>query len=224
MNQKRPTDATPSRRKILLVDDHPVLRQGLVALIDREADLTVCGEAASADEAMQVVERAKPDLVILDLSLQGKPGLEVIKDLGARFPEILVLVLSMHDEILWAERVLRAGACGYVMKQESPRNLVAIIRRALAGETCVSEKIASNLLRKIGGTRTARTNPEDGLGDRELEVLQLISQGLSTREIAAALHISVRTVDAHREHIKHKLNLSSGDELLRYAVLRFLEK
>jgi DNA-binding NarL/FixJ family response regulator len=196
----------------------------LVALIDREADLIVCGEAASADEAMQVVERTMPELVILDLSLQGKPGLEVIKDLSARFPEVLVLVLSMHDEVLWAERVLRAGACGYVMKQESPRNLVAIIRRALAGETCVSEKIASNLLRKIGSARTARTNPEDGLGDRELEVLQLISQGLSTREIAAALHISVRTVDAHREHIKHKLNLSSGDELLRYAVLRFLEK
>src|SRR5579862_3583008 len=197
MNQKRSTETPADRRKIMLVDDHPVLRQGLVSLIDREADLIVCGEAASADEAMDVVERTKPDLVVLDLSLQGKPGLEVVKDLSARYPGILVLVLSMHDEILWAERVLRAGACGYVMKQESPRGLVAIIRRALAGETCVSEKIAANLLRKLGAARSSRTNPEDGLGDRELEVLQLMSQGLSTREIAAALHISVRTVDAH---------------------------
>jgi DNA-binding NarL/FixJ family response regulator len=209
--------------RILLVDDHPVLRQGLVRLIEREADLTVCGEAESADGALAAVAKASPSLVIVDLSLQGKPGLELIKDLHRHHPDVRVLVLSMHDESLWAERVLRAGACGYVMKQEKPRVLLAQIRKALRGETCLSDPMTESLLRKVAASRNAEPGGEDRLGDRELEVLQMIGQGMSTRDIAAALHISVRTVEAHREHMKEKLNLGSGEELLRYAVLRFLK-
>jgi len=224
MNPGVPTKAPLARSTILLVDDHPVLREGLVSLINRERDLQVCAQAASAEEAMDAAEKFRPDLAIVDLSLQGKPGLELVKELRTHFPQIKILVLSMHDELLWAERVLRAGASGYVMKQEKPRVLLEQIRKALRGETSVSESIASTLLRKLGGARAGAGNPEDGLGDRQLEVLQLISQGLSTRQIAAAMHISVKTVEAHREHIKRKLNLSTGDELLRYAVLRFLEK
>ncbi|HEX8914186.1 MAG TPA: response regulator transcription factor [Humisphaera sp.] len=128
----------------------------------------------------------------------------------------------MHDEMLWAERALRAGACGYVMKQEKPRVLMARIRQAIAGETCVSDRVAGALVRKLTGGRVA-TSPEDGLGDRELEVLQLIGEGRSTRDVAAALHISTKTVEAHRENIKRKLNLGSVNELIRYAVIRFLD-
>ena len=221
MAEAKKKDSDVGEARILLVDDHPVLRQGLVRLIEREPDLSVCGEAESADEALRAVARLHPTLVIVDLSLHGKPGLELIKDLRASHPDVRVLVLSMHDETLWAERVLRAGACGYIMKQEKPRVLISSIRQALRGEICLSEAMSATLLRKLAGRRPDRGNSEDGLGDRELEVLQLIGQGLATRDIAAALHISIKTVEAHREHIKRKLNLPTGDELLRYAVFRF---
>jgi DNA-binding NarL/FixJ family response regulator len=218
--------SSASSARILIVDDHPIVRQGLVQMIEREANMTVCGEAESADEALEMARRLKPALVIVDLSLNGKPGLELVKDLRAEAPHIMVLVLSMHDEALWAERVLRAGACGYVMKQEKPRVLMARIRQALRGQTCLSEAMANTLLRKLtrGGRDSAAHAPEDDLGDRELEVLQLLGQGMSTRDIAAAMHISLKTVESHREHIKAKLNLASSDELLRYAILRFLQK
>jgi DNA-binding NarL/FixJ family response regulator len=223
MGEPKAASRATEKTRILLVDDHPILRQGLVRLIEREPDLTVCGEAESAEQAMEAIRKVRPALAIVDLSLEGKPGLELIKDLRAHHPDILVLVLSMHDEALWAERVIRAGACGYVMKQEKPRMLLAKIRQALRGETCLSEQIAQTLLRRLtSGRGTEGIPPEDGLGDRELEVLQLIGQGRSTRDVAAVLHISIKTVEAHREHIKRKLNLGSGGELLRYAVLRFL--
>ncbi len=219
------TNQAGERSRILLVDDHPVLRQGLVRLLEQERDLTVCGEAESAEEAMAAIRATSPDLVIVDLSLRGKPGLQLIKDVQSHHPGTRVLVLSMHDEALWAERVLRAGACGYVMKQEKPRTLVARVRQALRGETSVSDAIAQDLLRKVThGRNRGAGSPEDRLGDRELEVLQLIGQGLSTRDVASAMNISVKTVEAHREHIKQKLNLTNSNDLIRYAVHRFLGK
>ena len=209
--------------RILLVDDHPVLRQGLVAMIEREEDMVVCAEAETAEEAMAAAGREKPHLAIVDLSLGNRPGLELIKDLHDRHPKVKVLVLSMHDETLWAERSLRAGACGYVMKQEKPRELIGKIRQGLKGETCLSENMTRAILSKMMGNRGGgAVAPEETLGDRELEVLQLLGQGMSSREIADAMHISVKTVESHREHLKRKLGLGSGDDLLRYAVHRFL--
>jgi DNA-binding NarL/FixJ family response regulator len=221
------------RSRILLVDDHPVVRQGLVRLIDQEPDLIVCGEAGSADEALAAIERLAPALVLVDLSLRGKPGLELIKDMRIQHPRTLVMVLSMHDESIWAERALRAGACGYAMKQENPRELINRIRRALNGEMSLSERMSARLISRLSGRRAASSSAQAGagaaltleiLGDRELEVLQMIGEGMTMRQIAAAMHISQKTVEAHREHIKQKLHLQSGAELLRYAVIRGLEE
>lgn len=220
MNENKPASVS----RILLVDDHPVLRQGLVRLIENEKDMEVCGEAETAEEAMAAIASSHPTLAIVDLSLGGRPGLELVKDLRDRYPDVRVLVLSMHDEMLWAERTLRAGACGYVMKQEKPRALMAKIRQALRGEVCISDAVNQSIVRKLApGGPSKPAQAEDGLGDRELEVLQLIGHGLSTRDIAAAMHISIKTVESHREHLKKKLNLANGDDLLRYAVHRFLE-
>ncbi|MGC4034244.1 MAG: response regulator transcription factor [Tepidisphaeraceae bacterium] len=208
------------RHSVILVDDHPILRQGLAKLIEGEPDLTVCAEAATAAEALTAAESHRPALAVVDLNLDGKPNLELIRQLRQANPELRVLVLSMHDEEQWAGRVLQAGACGYVMKQENPRTLLARMRQALAGETAVSPAVASMMLRALTWDREA-AKPEgvDRLGDRERQVLHLIGKGQSTRDVAAALHISVKTVDAHREHIKQKLGLRTAAELVRFAVL-----
>lgn len=211
--------AKPSQ--LLLVDDHPILRQGLVKLLEAEPDLQICAEVDNTDAALEAIQRLSPDLAIVDLSLQGKPGLGLIKEIHTRWPAVLVLVLSMHEESLWAERVLRAGACGYVMKQEKPRVLVQRIRRALRGDMALSDAMAATLLRKLVGGRSSPSHGEEALGDREIQVLQLIGQGHTPREIAGLMNISTKTVDAHREHLKRKLNLDSVNELLRYATLRF---
>jgi len=207
--------------KLLLVDDHPVLRQGLAKLIEGESDLTICGEVDNAEAALEAIEKNMPDLAIVDLSLQGKPGLGLIKEIKDRWADLLVLVLSMHEESLWVERVLRAGACGYVMKQEKPRELISRIRRALKGDIALSPSMSDTLLRKMVSGRPAQPTGEESLGDREIQVLQLLGQGHSPREIAQMMNISTKTVDAHREHLKRKLNLESVSELLRYATLRF---
>ena len=217
-----------SASQILIVDDHPIVRQGVVRLIEREPDLQVCGEAESAAEALSVLTRHVPDLILLDLSLRGTPGLDFIRQIRAEQPKSPVLVLSMHDETPWAERVLRAGACGFVMKQEKPRVLISRIRQALAGDLALSERMAARLLRKFTGQTESNpagtADPHVDLSDREVEVLHLIAQALSTREIAATMHISVKTVETHRENLKRKLELNSTTELLRYAVLRFIEQ
>lgn len=223
MIERRKSKSLAQKSRILIVDDHPVVRHGLCRMIDQENDLTVCGEAESADEALTAVADTKPDLVLVDLSLRSTPGLELIKSIRAQHPHTPVLVLSMHDESLWAERVLRAGACGFVMKQEKPRVLIARIRQALTGGLCLSEPMAQRLLRKFTGQSPAKPSTNvDGVGDRELQVLQLIGQGMNTRDIASAMHVSVKTIEAHRENLKRKLGLSSGAELLRYAIVRFL--
>jgi len=212
-----------SKKRILLVDDHPVMRHGLAQLVRAEPDLDVCGEAGSAAEGMKAVESLKPDLVVADLTLPDKHGLEFIKDVLVLHPGLLLLVLSMHDESLYAERVLRAGGRGYVMKETAADTLISAVRRVLDGGIYLSERMAGQMLELMTGQRKqAEASPLERLTDRELEVLQLIGQGRATRLIAQQLNISARTVDAHRAHIKEKLQLEDGPALVRYAV-RWME-
>ena len=211
--------------RILVVDDHPVVRKGIVQLIEGESDLQVCAEADSAAATLEALDSPLPDLVIVDLTLAGASGLGLIKDIKARHPDLPILVLSMHDESLYAERALRAGAAGYVMKQEATEHIVEAIRQVLGGQVYLSDRMAARLLhRVVGRTGTeSRPSPIEALTDRELEVFQLVGQGLSTRQIAEQLFLSVKTVETHLEHIKTKLGLESGRELVRQAVRWSLE-
>jgi DNA-binding NarL/FixJ family response regulator len=206
-------------RRILLVDDHPIMRRGLAQLIQSEEGLEVCGEAGSAKEAMQIVETLQPDLVIVDLTLPDKNGLELLKDIHAQHPHLACIVLSMHDECLYAERALRAGARGYVMKEAAAEHLVGAIRRVLAGGLYVSDVVASRMLQGVVGTRAKMDGPLiERLTDRELAILEMIGSGVATKNIADRLAISTRTVEAHRSHIKEKLGIGDGPALMRYAV------
>ena len=212
-----------SKTLILVVDDHPMMRQGLAALINNEPDLTVCCEAESAGQAMDAIALRKPDLVLADITLPDKSGLELIKDIQAMHPGLRVLVVSMHDESLYAERVLRAGGRGYVMKQEGGKRLMEGIRRVLAGDVYVSDKMSKRILEIFTGQRSTSTgSPVERLTDREFEVFQLIGEGKATRDIAGKLHLSVKTVEVHRLHIKEKLELTDSTSLIRYAV-RWIE-
>ncbi len=193
----RKTPATAVRKRLLILDDHPMMREGLAQLINNENDLTVCGEAGTGLEAIDLVAKQKPDLVLADISLPDKSGLEVIKELQAFHPDLEVLVISMHEESLYAQRVLRAGARGYIMKQEGGKKLMEAIRRVLGGQIYVSEKMSSTLLESLSGQTGKSKSPIGELSDREFEVLQLLGQGKGTSEIAAQLHLSVKTVDAH---------------------------
>jgi len=205
--------------RVLVVDDHPIVRRGLAHLLEGVDDLEVGGEAETAAEALEAVRRDRPDVVVVDLTLKEGSGLELIKDLHARWPDLPVLVLSMHDESLFAERALRAGARGYLMKDGRMEDVVAALRAVLAGRVYVSERIASRLLARITGGGDPAVSPIQTLTDRELEVFEMIGRGLSSRQIAEALHLSVKTVDTHRENIKRKLGLASGTELARHAFL-----
>jgi DNA-binding NarL/FixJ family response regulator len=206
------------RIKVFIVDDHPIIRQGLTMLINREPDMTVCGDAEDAKSTMQAVAAAKPDILILDISLNGRDGLGLLKDLRTKIPDLPVLVLSMHDELLYAERALRAGAQGYIMKQEASGKVLAALRRILGGEIYVSEKIANRMLQGYIGAKGAGPSSIADLSDRELEVFRLIGEGLSTREIAERLGISAKTVESYQAHIKEKLSLRNARELLQHAV------
>jgi len=205
--------------RVLVIDDHPIVREGLVQIICREPDLMVCAQASNAAEALRALQSSCPDVVILDLTLNGSSGLGLLKDIRARWANLPVLVLSMHNEMLYAERVLRAGAQGYIMKQERPEELVIAIRRVLAGRVYLSEAMANRLLQHItGGHSSDGRSPLDRLTDREFEVFEMIGQGLGTRAIAERLHLSVKTVESHREHTKAKLGLESGHELTLCAI------
>jgi DNA-binding NarL/FixJ family response regulator len=220
MKRARKKAATPGKHRVFLVDDHPVTREGLARLINHEADLEVCGEAGAAARAIPQIEALKPDLVIVDVSLTtGPSGLELIKDLIARQPRLRLLALSTHDEALYAERALRAGAKGYVMKQEPTELVVQAIRRILNGEVYLSKAMNDRLLHKMTQPHAAPTASEiEQLSDRELEVYRLLGQGRGTRQIAAELHLSVSTVETYRANIKQKLRLNSSPELVRHAV------
>ncbi len=214
-----PAPPAPARRRVLLVDDHPFMRAGLGQLIERRPDLEVGGEAGNPVEAFQHLARAKPDLVLTDLTMPGRSGLEFIKDLRAAHADLAILVISMHDEAVYAERVIRAGARGYIMKEAGGENLLAAIRQVLRGEIYVSPRMAARLLEALSGSRPRGSHsPIEQLSDREFEVFQLIGQGKSTRDIAAQLHLSTKTVDVHRSHIKEKLALTDTTSLIRHAV------
>jgi DNA-binding NarL/FixJ family response regulator len=208
------------KRQIFLVDDHPVTREGLARLINHEPDLEVCGEAGTAAKALPAIEKAKPDLVIVDVSLtKGASGLELIKDLAVRQSRLPVLTFSTHDEALYAERALRAGARGYVMKQEPTANIMQAIRKTLNGEIYLSKAMNDRLLHKLVQPYSVSAASEvEQLSDRELEVFRLLGRGHGTRAIAKELHLSVSTVESHRAHIKDKLHLHTAPALVRHAV------
>jgi len=207
------------KKNVLLVDDHPTFRRGLRNIIEGQADLAVCGEAGTAQEALRAIRELQPDIAIVDISLKESSGLELMKDIKTRYAELPVLALSMHDEVIYAERALRAGAKGYVMKDESPEEVLAAIRKILSGALSVSERMSARLLHQaIGGRFGEGGYSVERLGDRELEVLGLIGRGLGTRQIAKQLHRSVKTIDSHRAHIKEKLGLKNASELTLYAV------
>jgi DNA-binding NarL/FixJ family response regulator len=210
---------TVTKNRILIVDDHPMMRQSLAQLIDHEKDMVTLGEAATASQALNFIVARTPDLVIVDISLPDKNGLELIKDILVFQPDLPVLVFSMHDESIYAERVLRAGGRGYIMKQEGGKKLMQAIRQVLGGQIYVSEKVSSKILEIFSGNRADATGSPVGLlSDREFEVFQMIGEGKGTREIAAALHLSVKTVEVHRSNMKRKLALKNGIELVRYAI------
>ena len=209
----------PPSKRLLVVDDHPMMRQGLAQLIGNEEDLEVCGEAENGAQAITAITLARPDLVLADISLPDKNGLELIKDVQALHPGLPMLVISMHDESLYAERVLRAGGRGYIMKQEGGKKLMEAIRRVLSGQIYVSERMSSRILEVFSGRPKEKpANPVGSLSDREFEVFQWLGQGKGTREIAEQMHLSVKTVEVHRANIKRKLALKSAPELVRCAV------
>jgi DNA-binding NarL/FixJ family response regulator len=219
MNSTKTQTQAVIKKRILVVDDHPIVRQGLALLIDREPDLVVCGEAEEAGGAMHVLNSARPDFVIVDISLNGPDGLDLLKNIRTTHPNLPVLILSMHDESIYAERALRAGANGYIMKQEATGKVLVAVRRILSGDIYVSDRIAAKMLKHyIAGSGTVRNSSVADLSDRELEVFRLIGEGHGTRQIAEELHISVKTVESYQAHIKEKLSLRSARELMQHAI------
>lgn len=205
--------------KIFIVDDHALMRRGLTDLVNGEDDLTVCGEAEDAPGALSGVSKTSPDLLIADMSLRGSSGIELIKNIKALHSNLPILVLSMHDENIYAQRVLRAGAKAYVMKQDAADRVMQAIRKILKGEIYVSERVGSQMLQQIvQGHSPAESSPVDRLSDRELEVVQLIGRGRTTREIAKTLNVSIKTIESHRAHLKEKLDLKNATELVQFCV------
>ena len=215
-NPKQPVS---NKKRILVVDDHPIVRQGLALMVNREADLVVCGEAEDATSAMLVLVSARPDVLIVDISLNGPDGIDLLKTIRIQHPSLPVLILSMHDESIYAERALRAGANGYIMKQEATEKVLVAVRRILNGEIYVSDRIANKMLKHyITGSGTLRVSSIAGLSARELEVFRLIGEGHGTRQISKELHLSIKTVESYQAHIKEKLSLSSARELMQHAI------
>jgi DNA-binding NarL/FixJ family response regulator len=203
----------------MVVDDHPIVRQGLTLLINREPDLVVCGEAEEAMGAMHVLASSRPDVLIVDISLSGPDGIDLLKNIRTTHPTLPVLILSMHDETIYAERALRAGANGYIMKQEATEKVLVAVRRILNGEIYVSDHIANKMLKHyITGAGSLRNSSIADLSDRELEVFRLIGEGHGTRQIAEELHLSIKTVESYQAHIKEKLSLRSARELMQHAI------
>ena len=217
MNKTRSNPSAP-RSKVFLVDDHPILRQGLALFIDREPDLMVCGQADDAASALQAIREATPDFVVLDISLDGPDGLELLKTLRVRYPNLPVLVLSMHDESAYAERALRAGANGYIMKQEATERVLTAIRQILSGDVYLSDRLTKRMLQQFVNGSISPRDPLAKLSDRELEVYRLIGAGHGTRQIADELHVSTKTVESYQAHIKEKLALRNARELVQHAV------
>ena len=216
----KPQIASQTKKcRVLLVDDHPIVRQGLALLIDREPDLSVCGEAEGAHAAFHAIKTLRPDLVVLDISLSGPDGLDVLKEIRVKTENLPVLILSMHDESIYAERAMRAGANGYIMKQEATERVLVAIRRILQGNVYLSDRLTNTMLQQyVHGASQAKKSPLVNLTDRELEVFRLIGEGHGTRQIADELHLSVKTIESHQAHIKEKLALRNARELVQHAI------
>lgn len=213
-----------AKKKVYIVDDHPLMRKGMAMTLQSNIEFDVCGQAESAEEALSEILKLKPDAAVIDISLPGMNGIELVKNLLHQLPELKILIVSRHDEELYAERALRAGAKGYLMKLEAGEVLVSAVRQVLNGNLYLSDSIGNKLLMKMASGNSAKSdNPLDLLSDRELEVFELTGQGLSTREIGDKLHISVKTVESHRANIKEKLHLDTANELMRHAV-RWVEE
>jgi DNA-binding NarL/FixJ family response regulator len=220
MNSHPINSALIRKNRVFVVDDHPIVRQGLALMINAESDLAVCGEAEEAQTALQSIVACKPDILIIDISLNGPDGLELVKHVRAVFPELPVLVLSMHDEATYAERALRAKANGYIMKQEATEKVLVAVRRILNGEIYLSERMANKVLQQYmaGSAAAVGQSRITELSDRELEVFRLIGDGHGTRQIAEELHLSVKTVETYQAHIKEKLLLRTGREMVQQAI------
>jgi DNA-binding NarL/FixJ family response regulator len=216
-NSRNPTiPAVPGQqRRVLIVDDHPIVRQGLRRMIEPEPDLVVCGEVQTEREARAAIRALVPDVVIVDISLAQGDGLELVRDVHAQYPELPMLVLSMHDELIYAERMLAAGASGYIMKQAASDQLLLALRQVLSGGRYLSEALAASLGQ---GRAEGMVDPIDRLSNRELQVLSLIGRGLSSREAVDGLGLSVKTVETHRQSLKRKLNLATNAQLVQYAI------
>jgi DNA-binding NarL/FixJ family response regulator len=207
------------RHRVFVVDDHPIVRQGLALLIDQEPDLVVCGAAEEAESALAAIAVSRPDILVIDISLPGRDGIDLLKTIRSVNSSLPILVLSMHDEATYAERALRAGANGYIMKQEATENVLVALRRILRHELYLSERIANRMLRQIvTGGRETEEAPIARLSDRELEVFRLIGAGLSTRQISEDLRISIKTVESYQAHIKEKLELQTSRDLVQRAI------
>jgi DNA-binding NarL/FixJ family response regulator len=205
--------------RVFIVDDHPIVRDGLVTLIDQQQDLVVCGGAEDAKEALKALSHLKPDVVIVDITLKDSDGIELTRDIKARYPRLPVVVLSIHDESVYAERALRAGAQAYLMKEVVSDNIIKAIRTVLTGEVYVSDRIARKFLRKALGAKADATGATmDVLSDREFQVFRLIGHGCKASQIAHRMHLSIKTVETYRSRIKDKLNLANASELLQYAI------
>jgi DNA-binding NarL/FixJ family response regulator len=211
--------SAPRKHRIFLVDDHPLVREGLTNLINEQNDLIVCGEAEDSAGAITGIAKTRPDVVLVDISLKNESGLELVKNLESQFPLVALIVLSMHDEALYAERALRAGARGYVMKRESTKSVLASIRRVLEGGVYVSERVVNSMARRFSSSsKGAESSPVERLSDRELEIFRLLGQGRTTAQIAEDLHLSLKTVQAYCARAKEKFGVSSLGELLRAAI------
>lgn len=215
---KKNTSFQRKQAKVLILDDHPIVRQGIGKLINQELDLTVCGEAEDIKIALEMLESAKPDIALVDISLNGSSGIEFLRILKERYPHIPSLVLSMHDEMLYAERVIREGAKGYIMKQEATDKILTAIRKILNGQMYLSEKMMGRILEKQYGGVSVGVSPVEVLSDRELEVFRLIGEGKTTSAIAKQFHRSIKTIETYRSRIKDKLCLKHNMELIRYAM------
>jgi DNA-binding NarL/FixJ family response regulator len=220
MAQKQRQNTTfENKKRVFIVDDHPVVRDGLITLINHQQDLKVCGEAGEAAQALKSISELKPDVVIVDIGLKNSDGIELTKSIKARYPRLPVIVLSIHDESVYAERALRAGAQAYLMKEVVSENIIIAIRTVLSGEIYVSNTMGKKLLRKLAvGKVNTIIAPIDSLSDRELEIFRLIGKGYKPSRIAQSMHLSVKTVETYRARIKEKLNLTDASELLRYAI------
>lgn len=210
--------------QVMLVDDHPLVRRGLAELISEEPGLAVCAQTSSAEECLKKLAECQPDCLIIDISLPGMNGLELIKRVRSRYPDVKILVASMHEESLFAERSLRAGANGFISKEEATEKVIEAINRVLSGQVYLSGPMTSRLLSNVVTGEVGRKSQIESLTDRELEVFGLIGRGLATRDIAEKLHLSVKTVETHRDHIRNKLNLETTHQLVRHAVQWVLEQ